>query len=161
MKKCMVILYVSGTLILAGNVLADPPTTMRIRFDCPLAADRHHPLVNYGNIIAGEGKRRFITPATDYQFVQFSSGVIVMTNIPANIADGNYLATSTSYLQSGLVTCHYTSSLNFAPFDVHYQMTNGNGGTQVRARQHEIYISLNVGLKNTNSASFEQRNQGQ
>jgi hypothetical protein len=145
LKSLITSLSIFGLVL--TNVYADPPFNLRLRFDCPKAADKHHLLLNYGTFIAGEGKRRLLDPPAPYVFIEFKGDISNLTNIPADISKGGYFSTSTRYSPEGIVTCHYTSNLGFQSFEVHHPLTNSYGATLIRARADQIYFSLLVGGK--------------
>jgi hypothetical protein len=119
-----------------------------LNFQCPDTHGSVNVLTNYGTYIGGDGTELnsfsdILTPAF------FKSVTTTDQKYPANISEGGYLHSGTSYTQAtGVVSCMYQSTLNYDDIRVNYTITNGTGGFVTTHTDNTITISLSNGLKN-------------
>ena len=142
MKKsiCISLVVLSGFTAVPAIAAVDVDT---FRFECPnasggVASER---LTNYGSYLRGMGEANIGLNKTRPIFNGVSG-----PGIPLNLSSGNYSHAGTQYNPStGRITCLFTSSLGFDPFDVSYVGDNIQNGWVVKAENSKITIKVLAG----------------
>lgn len=142
MKKGTLTAIFLTTCLTTNFALAVTPNT-DIVFTCPTVATD---LINFGSKIIGHGTE-VVGNNTTSSPIQFAGKIRAQQNIPANLFAGNYTSSGTSYSPSnGTVSCSYTSSNGFDPFNVSHKLVNGKGGAVKTSSANSISVTIPVGL---------------
>lgn len=143
MKKITTSLLTLTALITTQIAMA-VPGNISIRLDCPDIANKGKERVsNYGPALTGPGTERVATnPATFPIFAGANPG-----GVPIDLVANGYTASGTSYdPTTGIVTCHYSSTMATPPFDLTYQLKNSLDGIVTKSTEDKISIKFLMGV---------------
>ena len=118
------------------------PSNTEVNITCPISLpNQDNTLTNFGDYIAGYGTE---TVFSQKKSIYFTSDFSV-PNAPIILVD--YFNASAVYNSTkGTVSCIFQSIIPTDPiFSVHYQLTNGLGGTIVSQTSSTVNIALPVG----------------
>jgi hypothetical protein len=148
MRKLIIVgLLTFSSLMASPIVMADPGSVSAV-FTCPtISGSDMQTLRNWGYRITGYGTE-VIDGNPDMYAPFFNYYVPSGANLPANLAEGSYTSSSTSYESTtGIVGCNYTSSGGYDAFGVVYQTTHGDGGIITAQTANTITVAFTVGAK--------------
>lgn len=119
-----------------------------LNLDCPItkldSTSGLHTLTNDGVTISGLAHESLNGSSAHHPLMSGPTPA----GIPLNLEEGRYFRFGADYnSMTGVVSCHYHSSLGLPDFNVFYTLTNGTGGEIKYTTIGSIRIQFHFGLK--------------
>lgn len=143
MKNKLALLFSASILSISSSVALADPNPYAFDIQCPVAQNSSDMLSNYGDFIAGYGKKSVNNESESQIYFKSKSSV---KGIPAQL--DHYDNQGVKYNSTtGDVTCSYASNDGETSFEVTYTLINGKGGRADMISNNKIHIVIPFGLK--------------